>query len=162
MTTKLAQVGQYCPNETCEWYGEIKAAQIIRFGKTKNGPQRYRCKGCGQTFTETYGTVFYRRHASRETILETLALLAAGVRISSISRVKGIKADTILDWLRAAARQAAEVEEALLKDYRISPGQIDGLWAYVGHKGHKGGAVNRLTRANSGAAPCLRLTPGLR
>jgi transposase-like protein len=131
MTNQLAQVGQFCPNEQCELYGDIEAAQIIRFGKTKNGTQRYRCKGCGQTFTETRGTGFYRRQASRETILETLALLAEGVRISSISRANGIKEDTILDWLRAAARQTAEVEEALLNDYRISQAQIDGLWTYV-------------------------------
>jgi transposase-like protein len=153
MTNKLAQVGQFCPNERCELYGDIEAAQIIRFGKTKNGTQRYRCKGCGQTFTETRGTVFYRRQTSRETILETLALLAEGVRISSIARAKGIKEDTILAWLRAAARQAEAVEEALLKDYRISQAQIDGLWTYVGHKGHKGGASKAMSKANSGAAP---------
>jgi transposase-like protein len=153
MANELAQGGQFCPNEACELYGDIETAQIIRFGKTKNGRQRYRCKSCGQTFTETHGTVFYRRQASRETILETLALLAEGVRISSISRAKGIKADTLLDWLRAAARQAADIEEALLKDYRISQAQIDGLWTYVGHKGHKGGAASRRTGANSGAAP---------
>lgn len=152
MANELAQGGQFCPNEACELYGDIETARIIRFGKTKNGTQRYRCKSCGQTFTETHGTVFYRRQASRETILETLALLAEGVRISSISRAKGIKEDTILDWLRAAARQAAEVGEALLKDYRISQAQLDGLWTYVGHKGHKGGAANRMTGANSGAA----------
>lgn len=153
MTNELAQVGQFCPNEACELYGESEAAQVIRFGKTKNGTQRYRCKCCGQTFTETHGTVFYRRQATRETILETLALLAEGVRISSISRAKGIKEDTILDWLRAAARQAAEIEDALLKDYRISQAQTDGLWTYVGHKGHKGGAASKTTGANSGAAP---------
>lgn len=146
MANELAQVGQFCPNEGCELYGDIETARIIRFGKTKNGTQRYRCKSCGQTFTETHGTVFYRRQASRETILETLALLAEGVRISSISRAKGIKEDTILDWLRAAAQQAAEVEEALLKDHRISQAQIDGLWTYVGHKGHKGGRRKRGTR----------------
>ena len=153
ITNALAQVGQFCPNEACELYGDIEPAQIMRFGKAKNGTQRYRCKNCGQTFTETHGTVFYRRQASRETILETLALLAEGVRISSISRAKGIKEDTFLDWLRAAARQAAEVEEALLKDYRISQAQIDGLWTYGGHKGHKGGAANRKTGANAGAVP---------
>jgi hypothetical protein len=152
MANELTQVGQFCPNEACELYGDIETAQIIRFGKTKNGTQRYRCKNCGQTFTETHGTVFYRRQASRETILETLALLAEGVRISSISRAKGIKEDTILDWLRAAARQAAAVEEALLNDYRISQAQIDGLWTYVGHKGHKGGASKATNKANSGAA----------
>ena len=89
MTNELAQVGQFCPNEQCELYGDIEAARIIRFGKTKNGTQRYRCKGCGRTFTETHGTVFYRRQASRETILETLALLAEGVRIAASRAPKG-------------------------------------------------------------------------
>jgi predicted Zn-ribbon and HTH transcriptional regulator len=131
----------------------VEAARLIRFGKTKNGTQRYRCKGCGHTFTETRGTVFYRRQAARETILETLALLAEGVRISSLARAKGIKEDTILDWLRAAARQAAAIEETLLKDYRIGQAQLDALWTYVGHKGHKGGASSRRSGVNSGAAP---------
>jgi len=151
MANELAQVGQYCPNEACELYGKVEAAQIMRFGKTKNGTQRYQCKVCDKTFTATYGTVFYRRQASRETILEALALLAEGVRISSISRAKGIKEDTVLAWLRAAAEQAAAIEEALLKDYRISQAQLDGLWTYVGHKGHKGGARKRPTEASSGA-----------
>ena len=72
MTNKLAQVGQFCANEACELYGDIETAQIIRFGRTKNGTQRYQCKNCGQTFAEAHGTMFYRRQASRETILETL------------------------------------------------------------------------------------------
>jgi hypothetical protein len=150
MTNQLAQVGQFCPNEGGALYGDIAATRIIRFGRTANGTQRYRCKSCGQTFTETHGTVFYRRQASRETILETLALLAEGVRISSIARAKGIKEDTILDWLRAAARQATEVEEALLKDYRVSQAQLDALWTYGGHKG---GASKATSRVSSGAAP---------
>jgi uncharacterized protein (DUF433 family) len=74
------------------------------------------------------------------------------VRISSIWRAKGIKEDIILDWLRAAAQQAEAVEETLLKDYRISQAQIDALWTYVGHKGHKGGAPKATNRASSGAA----------
>lgn len=52
-------------------------------------------------------------------ILETLALLAEGVRISNIAP-KGIREDTFLVWLHAVARQAAAVEEVLLKEYRKS------------------------------------------
>lgn len=29
MANELAQVGQFCPNEQCELYGDIEAAQII-------------------------------------------------------------------------------------------------------------------------------------
>jgi hypothetical protein len=97
--------------------------------------------------------VFYRKQADRQTIIETLLWLAEGARLSSIARVKGIKADTILDWLRAAARHAEQIEAILLKDYEVSQAQIDGLWAYVGHKGEKGGIEKKTHAGSSGAAP---------
>jgi transposase-like protein len=138
MTPELVAVGQFCPNEACERYGDIQEAGIIRFGRTAKGTQRFRCQACGKTFVETIGTLFYGRQTAKKDILETLALLAEGVRISSISRAKGHKEDTILGWLRAAARHAGQVEAILLKDYQVSQAQVDGLWAYVGHKGQKG------------------------
>jgi hypothetical protein len=64
-------------------------------------------------------------------------LTGEGNRISSLTRVKGHKEDTILSWLREAARHAEELEEVLMKNYRIKRGQLDGLWAYVGNKGEK-------------------------
>jgi hypothetical protein len=59
------------------------------------------------------------------------------VRISSLSRAKGFKEDTILRWLREAARHSEAVEDVLLEDYRLSKAQVDGLWTYVGNKGQK-------------------------
>jgi hypothetical protein len=84
-------------------------------------------------------------------ILETLALLAEGVRISSLSRAKGFKEDTILSWLRQAARHSEAVEEVLLADYELSKAQVDGLWAYVGNKGQKGDMRSARIVENSGA-----------
>jgi hypothetical protein len=86
---------------------------------------------------ETSGTIFYRKRTPDHEILETLALPAEGNRISSLTRVKGHKEDTILSWLREAARHTEELEDVLMKDYRIKCGQLDGLWAYVGNKGEK-------------------------
>ena len=90
-----------------------------------------------ETFTETTGTIFYRRRTSAKEIMETLALIAEGDRISSLSRVKGYKEDTILDWVKAAGEHAQVVEAVLLADYGLDRGQIDGLWSYVGHQGEK-------------------------
>ena len=69
MTNQLAQVGQFCPNKACELYGDSATAPIMRFAKTRNGTQRCCCQCSGQTFTETYGTVFYRRQGRRETMI---------------------------------------------------------------------------------------------
>jgi transposase-like protein len=138
--SRFTQVGDFCPNETCSDYGKPQSEQqhnIIRFGKTKAGRQRYRCKTCGQTFTETKGTIFYRRRTPEEDILSALACIAEGNRQSSTARITEHKEDTIGDWLREAAHHAEAIEEVLLADYQLTRAQIDGLWSYVGNKGEK-------------------------
>lgn len=132
--TQLASVGDFCPNPDCPVYGDTKANAIVRHGKTRQGRQRFQCKVCKKTFNERHGTLFYNRKTDEKDILECLALLAEGVRITSISRSKGIKEDTILSFLREAAHHAEQLEAILLNDYRISQVQIDGLWTYVGRK----------------------------
>jgi len=138
--TKFAQVGDFCPDETCPDYGKRQSDwqhNIIKYGKTKTGRQRYKCQTCGATFTETKGTIFYRRRTSEDEIIDTLALIAEGNRISSLVRAKGHKEDTIIDWIREAGQHAEAIEEVLLSAYQLTRGQIDGLWAYVGNKGEK-------------------------
>jgi transposase-like protein len=135
-----AKIEDFCPNEACPDYGKLQTDQqknIIKFGNTKKGVQRYRCHTCGETFTETTGTLFFRKRTPEHEILETLALLAEGNRISSLSRVKGFKEDTILAWLREAAQHAEAVEEVLMAEFQIKRCQLDALWAYVGSKGEK-------------------------
>lgn len=137
----FAKPGNFCPNTECPKYQKLdesaKKPNIIKAGKTKAGVQRYECKTCHQTFTETKGTMFYRKQASAETILETLALLAEGSRVSSLTRVKGIKEDTILSWMREAAHHSEVVNDALLKDFRVRRGQLDGMWLFIQKKGVK-------------------------
>jgi transposase-like protein len=138
--TKFAQVGDFCPDETCPDYGKRQSDQqhnIIKYGKTKTGRQRYKCNTCGATFTETKGTIFYRRRTPEDEIVDTLALIAEGNRISSLVRAKGHKEDTIISWIREAGQHAEAIEEVLLSEYRLTRGQIDGLWAYVSNKGEK-------------------------
>jgi hypothetical protein len=139
--TVLAKPGDFCSNENCSKYQKLEdnpaKPNIIKAGKTKAGVQRYECKTCHQTFTETKGTLFYRKQTPADQILETLALLAEGNRVSSLTRVKGIKEDTILDWLREAADHTDMVNDALLKDFRVKRGQLDGMWLFIQKKGPK-------------------------
>jgi transposase-like protein len=153
--TEFVQVGDFCPNEVCLDYGKLQdedQLNIIRFGRTKAGRQRHKCKTCGGTFTETKGTIFYRRRTSDEEIIETLALVAEGNRISSLARVKEHKEDTILAWIRDAAEHVEAIEEVLLAEYQLERGQLDALWAYVGNKGEKS-TTPRPPKAVSSGAP---------
>lgn len=147
----FAQVGDFCPNTACTDHGKLQSEHqqnIIKFGKTIAGRQRFRCKTCGNTFTETKGTLFYRRHTPEDEIIETLALIAEGSRISSLARVKGHKEDTIIAWIRDAAEHAEAIEEVLMAEHSIQRGQLDGLWAYVQNKGEKK-TIQRPTKAVS-------------
>ena len=157
--SKFAKVGDFCPEKSCLDYGKLQTAtekhNIIKHGTTKAGRQRHKCKTCGHTFTERKGTLFYRKRTEEKEIIETLALIAEGTRISSLTRVKGYKEDTILSWLREAKEHATEIEEVLLAEYKLNRGQIDGLWSYVGNKGEKRVTQKQRTKANSGVPQCL-------
>lgn len=137
---KFAKPGEFCPNEDCPDFEKLQTDQqqnINKFGKTPRGVQRFRCLTCGKTFTETTGTIFFRKRTPEHEILETLALLAEGSRISSLTRAKGFKEDTILAWLREAAQHTQQLEDILMKDFQIKRGQLDAMWAYVQNKGEK-------------------------
>jgi len=148
----LASTGTFCPKKECRHYAKVDEGNLIKFGRSRQGVQRYQCKSCGTTFTATRGTFFYRKHTPLKDILETLALLAEGVGISSLSRAKGFKEETILSWLREASRHSEAVEGVLLEDYRLSKAQVDGLWTYVGNKGQKGAMRRARAVESSGAA----------
>jgi transposase-like protein len=148
----LASAGTFCPKKECRHYAKVDEGNLIKFGRSRQGVQRYQCRSCGTTFTATRGTFFYRKHTPLKDILETLALLAEGVGISSLSRAKGFKEETILSWLREASRHSEAVEGVLLEDYRLSNAQVDGLWTYVGNKGQKGAMRRARAVESSGAA----------
>jgi transposase-like protein len=159
--SKLAQPGDFCPNPDCADYGKPRTAaqqNIIKFGRARNGQHRFQCRTCQRTFTATKGTLFYRRQTPASEIVKALALLAEGNRINSVTRTTGHKEDTLLDWLREAATQVSQVEAVLIADYRITRGQLDGLWAYVGNKGEKRTIPKPQRRGSSGVRPCSTWT----
>jgi len=141
MNHKIGQVGDFCSNPDCPDYGKLQQDQpvknIIKFGKSQAGHQRFQCRTCRQTFTETKGTIFYSRRTPEDKIIRALHMIAEGSCISSVSRQTGHKEDTISDWLNSAANHVNEIESVLMHDYHFSRAQIDGLWLYVKNKGVK-------------------------
>jgi transposase-like protein len=123
----LAQVGSYCPNKGCSAYGKVGAGNIVKYGKSQQGRQRYQCRVCKKVFNERVGTLFYGKRTAVKDIVESLAMVAEGMGLRATARVKGIKHDTLSAWLREAGSQAQQVEEVLLQNYQWSASQIDAL-----------------------------------
>ena len=92
-------------------------------------------------------------HTPAKEIIETLALVAEGGRVSSLSRVKGYKEETIRNWLQQAAEHVERVEDVLMQEYEIAAASLMGSGptsgTSVGHKDReeqgKEGKKNRLT-----------------
>ena len=142
----------FCWNPQCPDYGKVKPGNIRRFGRTQAGTQRFQCKTCKHTFVETIGTVFYGRHHAQQTIVECLALVAERNSLAAIHRVKGVKEETVLAWLRIAASHVERIEALLLANYRLNRAQLDAMWTYVGNKGEKGDTKKPRRAVPSGEA----------
>jgi transposase-like protein len=135
---QLVLPSSFCHNPDCPDYGKADQGNVRKFGFTRKGIQRYQCKTCCTTFTEFKDTVLHGRHHSLDTIVECLKLLAERSSLAAIHRVKGIKEETVMDWLEQAVGQVEVIEQLLLRDYHFTRAQMDALWTYVGHKGKKG------------------------
>ncbi len=149
---RLVAPRSFCWNKSCPNYGKVNPGNIVKYGQTEKGTQRYRCNTCGKTFVENIGTVFYGRHHNQDTILKCLALLAERNSLASIHRVMGIKEETVMDWLCEAANHVVEIEAIMLANYKLTRVQLDAMWSYVGNKGEKGAIRKRTIEAASGVA----------
>jgi transposase-like protein len=150
---QVAPAGSFCWNEACADYGQVGKGNIIKNGTTDNGVQRYRCQTCRKTFTQTKGTLFYRCRHSEETMVECLAMVGDRASLAAIHRIKGVKEETVCQWLERAARQVEQIEERLVGPKKLTRVQMDALWTYVGHKGEKGGNQKKKHEGRFGEEP---------
>ena len=79
-----------------------------------------------------------------------MAMLAERNSLASIHRIKGIKEETVMDWLREAANHIEEIEALLLANHHLTRVQLDAMWTYVSHKGEKADIPKSLSEAASG------------
>ena len=108
---QIAEIGSFCLNEICRDYQKVNAGNMIKNGKTDKGVQRYFCKTCKQSFTETKGTMFYRCRHTEEEIVECMAMLGDRSSLAAIHRIKGIKEETVCQWLEKAANHIKQFEQ---------------------------------------------------
>jgi transposase-like protein len=146
---EVVPAGQFCWNEQCPDYGIDGPGNLRRYGKTPGGVQRLQCKRCRKVFTVSFGTPFYGIR-SPERMLLVLSLLAERVSLRGIQRLTGVKPDTTVSYMERAAAHVEVIEALLQRSHKVNRVQLDALWAFVGHKGEKGGSLKRRSVAPSG------------
>jgi transposase-like protein len=79
--------------------------QCKRFGKHRNGLQRYRCNQCTKTFTETHERPLDGMRLPLDKAENVLRLLLEGMSVRSVERVTSVHRDTILRLLVLAGER---------------------------------------------------------
>jgi len=147
---EVVEAGSFCWNEACPRYAQVNAGNLRRFGRTAKGTQRLQCRTCEKVFAVTRGTPFHGVH-DPEKMLLALSMLCERSSIRGVARTLKVKRDTVGEWLEKAGQHVAIIEYLLQKHHQVTRAQLDGLWAFVGHKGEKGGTRKRKSEAPSGA-----------
>ncbi len=108
--------------------------QCKRFGKHRNGLQRFRCNQCSKTYTEDHERPLDEMRLPLDKAVSILQLLLEGMSIRSAERVTGVHRDTILRLLVKAGERCEKLMEEKLQGIRVHDVEVDEIWGYVGKK----------------------------
>jgi transposase-like protein/IS1 family transposase len=105
-----------------------------KFGRNRNGSQRYRCDDCARTFTDESTRPTDRRKLSQDKLVLCLRMLLEGNSIRSVERLTGVHRDTIIDAMVAAGKQCKRFLESAIHHIPVEDVQADEVWGFVGCK----------------------------
>src|SRR5215813_9643041 len=118
---------QFCHNPQCPARGQRGQGNIRVHSQTE---QRYRCTTCGQTFTATKGTPFYRLQTAADLVTTVLTLLCHGCPVQAIVVAFGLDERTVAAWLARAGQHCQQVHQSVVQQGQVDLQhvQADELW----------------------------------
>lgn len=118
---------QFCHNPACSARGQVEQGNIRVHSRTD---QRYRCPRCGQTFSATKGTPFYRLKKGPDLVTVVLTLLCHGCPVQAIVAAFGLDERTVASWQARAGAHCQRVREHLVEQGQVDLGhvQADEMW----------------------------------
>ncbi len=105
-----------------------------RFGKHRNGLQRFRCLSCRKTFTEHHDRGFRIEDYLKDPRgLMAIQLLVEGCSIRTAERITGIRSASLCSLLVIAGERCERLINSI-RNVPVKDIQCDEIWGYVGKK----------------------------
>ena len=134
-----------CPKPTCRRHRPEGPTKVIGpgwFPVPYGRRRRYRCLGCGGTFSRRVGTAYYRFRCSRRTFDRVAHLAVEGLSRAAIARTEGVGWNTVDRWLDRAAGSAQRVNDERTNDVELvelqadeirtfAPGKAQPIWIFT-------------------------------
>ena len=108
--------------------------ECARFGKNRNGSQRYRCLTCKRTFSDAPTDRVEGSTIPLATICKVLQLLLEGCSIRATERISGLHRDTIMKLLVIAGEKCERLMGRKIVNVPVKDVQADEIWGFVGKK----------------------------
>jgi transposase-like protein/IS1 family transposase len=105
-----------------------------KFGKDRNGLQRYRCLACKKTFLEPHKRPLDDMRLPMEKAVSVIQHLVEGCSIRSTERITGVEKRTITSLLALVGWRCERLMENKIKGLKIQECACDEIWGYVGMK----------------------------
>jgi transposase-like protein/IS1 family transposase len=105
-----------------------------RFGRNRNGSQRYRCDACARTFTDETTRPTDRRCLDEQRVILCLRMLLEGNSIRSTERLTGAHRDTIIGAMVAVGERCERFLASVVQGVAVLDVQADEIWGFVGCK----------------------------
>lgn len=102
-----------------------------KFGKHRNGLQRFRCDQCRKTFTEDHATPLDTMRLPMDKAAQVLRLMVEGMSVRSIERIAGVHRDTILRLLLLSAEKITTKLRHTFENLEIARIQVDEIHCFV-------------------------------
>src|ERR1700733_3496145 len=99
-------------------------------GKTKSGAIRYRCTLCGKSWTE-FTQAFDGMRVGMDLAVKIITLLCEGMPVRGVSRVTGVKKETVTDLCNTVGQRCEAWMAETIKGVRVIDIQADEIWQYV-------------------------------
>ncbi len=109
-------------------------AQANKFGKDRNGLQRYRCSTCKKTFLEAHQRPLGHMRLPLEKAVSVIQHLVEGCSIRTTERITGVEKRTILSLLALVGERCEKLMYKEISGLRIKEVACDEIWGYVGMK----------------------------
>ena len=103
-----------------------------KFGKDRNGQQRFRCLSCKKTFVEPHALA--GKQTDMKVAAQALNMLLEGMSVRSTSRLTGLDKNTILGLMVQAGESCQRFMEQAIQSRTVNAIECDEQWAFVGCK----------------------------
>src|SRR5580658_2917749 len=102
-----------------------------RFGKHRNGLQRFRCLSCRKTFTEEHKAPFQvADYLNDRRGQQAIRMLTEGCSIRSVERLTDIRKGTLIQLLLIAGARCEKLMDSI-RNVPVTDVQADECWNFI-------------------------------